>query len=318
MGRAMKESGEVTHKLWVYECVERKRDLEHHWRLADQRDNLRANIAITREAINAIYAAIAPERAATIREDAGDGTLAAIVASEVRDYVQRVAEPAAAIAAAQVASDRLAAEVQRLNGAIAASNATERDRIAALLRDHADDRVNDSPEYAEAIYDAEALVRGERPVYAPRAKTKDLLLRARAGINSAYAAIAPDRAASLPPDADLGNLAELVSLEVREYVRRMEKPAAMIDAANEAATRIIRECAALRASLAAAWADGARAMRDAAVAAVRRRAEELDASVTDEEAADDEEGYGRFQEALELVDTLGELPIPEAPNTEAK
>ena len=196
--------------------------------------------------------------------------------------------------------------------------AAERERLAALLRDHADDRVNDAPEYAEAIYDAEALVRGERPVYAPRATTKDLLARARAGVNSAYAAIAPDRAASLPPDADLGNLAELVSLEVREYVRRMEKPAAMIDAANEAATRIIRECTALRASLASAWADGARAMRDAAVAAVKRRAEALDASVTEEEATDDEDGYGRFQEALELAETLAALPIPEATNTETK
>ena len=122
--------------------------------------------------------------------------------------------------------------------------AAERERLAALLRDHADDRVNDAPEYAEAIYDAEALVRGERPVYAPRA-----------------------------------TLAE---------------------------------------SLASAWRDGAAAMRDAAVAAVKLRAEALDASVTEEEAADDEEGYGRFQEALELVEVLGALPIPEATNTETK
>lgn len=71
-------------------------------------------------------------------------------------------------------------------------------------------------------------------------------------------------------------------------------------------------------TLATARAEGAGAMRDAAVAAVRRRAEELDASVTDEEAADDEEGYGRFQEALELVEVLGALPIPEATNTETK
>ena len=69
-------------------------------------------------------------------------------------------------------------------------------------------------------------------------------------------------------------------------------------------------------TLAAARAEGALAMRAAAVAAVKRRAEELDASVTDEEAADDEEGYGRFQEALELVEVLGALPIPETPNTE--
>ena len=120
--------------------------------------------------------------------------------------------------------------------------AAERERIATMLRDNADELVNDAPEYAEAIYDAESLVRGERPVYAPRAM--------------------------------------------------------------------------MAAALATARADGASAMRDAAVAAVRRRAEELDASVTDEEAADDEEGYGRFQEALELVEVLGALPIPETPNTE--
>ena len=120
--------------------------------------------------------------------------------------------------------------------------AAERERIATMLRDNADELVNDAPEYAEAIYDTESLVRGERPVYAPRST--------------------------------------------------------------------------MAAALAAARADGAGAMRDAAVAAVRRRAEELDASVTDEEAADDEEGYGRFQEALELVEVLGALPIPETPNTE--
>jgi len=45
--------------------------------------------------------------------------------------------------------------------------AAERERLAAMLRNHGDDRVNDAPEYAEAIYDAESLVRGERPVYAP-------------------------------------------------------------------------------------------------------------------------------------------------------
>lgn len=122
--------------------------------------------------------------------------------------------------------------------------AEERKRIASMLRDNADELVNDAPEYAEAIYDTESLVRGERPVYAPRST--------------------------------------------------------------------------MAAALAAARADGAGAMRDAAVAAVRRRAEELDASVTDEEAADDEEGYGRFQEALELVEVLGALPIPEATNTETK
>jgi hypothetical protein len=160
----------------------------------------------------------------------------------VRDYAQRMAEPAAAIAAAQVASERLAAGVQRLNGVIAESAATERERFAAMLRNYGDARVNDAPEYAEAIYDAESLVRGERPVYALRST--------------------------------------------------------------------------MAAALAAARAEGAGAMRDATVAAVRRRAEELDASVTDEEAADDEEGYGRFQEALELVEVLGALPIPEATNTE--
>lgn len=68
-----------------------------------------------------------------------------------------------------------------------------------------------------------------------------------------------------------------------------------------------------RAELQSAWADGARAMRAAAVAAVKRRAEELDAGVTEEEAADDEEGYGRFQEALELVEVLGALPLPATP-----
>ncbi len=120
--------------------------------------------------------------------------------------------------------------------------AAERERIATMLRDNADELVNDAPEYAEAIYDAESLVRGERPVYALRST--------------------------------------------------------------------------MAAALAAARAEGAGAMRDATVAAVRRRAEELDASVTDEEAADDEEGYGRFQEALELVEVLGALPIPEATNTE--
>ena len=45
--------------------------------------------------------------------------------------------------------------------------AAERELIATMLRDHADARVNDAPAYAEAIYDAEALVRGGRPVYAP-------------------------------------------------------------------------------------------------------------------------------------------------------
>ena len=45
--------------------------------------------------------------------------------------------------------------------------AAERERIATILRDHADARTNDAPAYAEAIYDAEALVRGGRPVYAP-------------------------------------------------------------------------------------------------------------------------------------------------------
>lgn len=81
---------------------------------------------------------------------------------------------------------------------------------------------------------------------------------------------------------------------------------------------ILHKCGELREQVATAWADGARAMRDAAVAAVKRRAEALDASVTDDEAEDDEEGYGRFQEALELVDTLGALTIPEAPKAEAK
>ncbi len=58
--------------------------------------------------------------------------------------------------------------------------AAERERIAGMLRNHADDRVNDSPEYAEAIYDAESLVRGERPVYAPRATMAAALANARA------------------------------------------------------------------------------------------------------------------------------------------
>ena len=176
--------------------------------------------------------------------------------------------------------------------------AAERERLAALLRDHADDRVNDAPEYAEAIYDAESLVRGERPVYAPRATTKDLLARARVGVNSAYAAIAPDRAASLPPDADLGNLAALVALEVRDYVRRAEKPAAMINAANEAATRIIRECTALRASLASARADGARAMQERASDVARR--------------AQFYEGAG------DIADAIDALPIPERTTEETK
>jgi hypothetical protein len=74
-----------------------------------------------------------------------------------------------------------------------------------------------------------------------------------------------------------------------------------------------QECDELRGQAASAWADGASAMRAAAVAAVKRRAEELDAGVNEEEAADDEEGYGRFQEALELAELLGALPLPEAP-----
>lgn len=59
--------------------------------------------------------------------------------------------------------------------------AAERERIATLLRNHADDRVNDAPAYSEAIYDAESLVRGERPVYAPRATLAESLATAWAG-----------------------------------------------------------------------------------------------------------------------------------------
>lgn len=100
----------------------------------------------------------------------------------------------------------------------------ERVRIATMLRDHADERVNDSPEYAEALYDAESLVRGERPVYAP------------------------------------------------------------------AATMAV--------ALAKAWADGALAMR-AASAKVARRAE-------------------FYEGAGDIADAIDALPLPEAPNTEAK
>ena len=161
--------------------------------------------------------------------------------------------------------------------------AAERERIATMLRDNADELVNDAPEYAEAIYDAEALVRGEWPVYAPPAGN---------GI------VTPEEIAALRRTADGAVMAG-------------EDHA---DALLAAVVKIEK----LQSMLAAARADGAGAMRDAAVAAVRRRAEELDASVTDEEAADDEEGYGRFQEALELVEVLGALPIPEATNTETK
>lgn len=75
-------------------------------------------------------------------------------------------------------------------------------------------------------------------------------------------------------------------------------------------SKATNELLAAREAIATARADGAREMRERAAATVRRRAETLDASVTEEEAADDEQGYGRFQEAIELAETLAALPLP--------
>jgi hypothetical protein len=116
--RATKESGEVTHKLWVGESVERQRDLEHHRRLVDERDNLRADLAGAREGILAAYSVISPLRAHALPDGVDVAKLAKLVAAEMREYAgrmeQRIGAPAAVIAQAQKDSDRLAAEVSSL------------------------------------------------------------------------------------------------------------------------------------------------------------------------------------------------------------
>jgi hypothetical protein len=125
--RATKESGEVTHKLWVGESVERQRDLEHHRRLVDERDNLRADLAGAREGILAAYSVISPLRAHALPDGVDVAKLAKLVAAEMREYAgrmeQRIGAPAAVIAQAQKDSDRLAAEVRRLNGEVSSLRA---------------------------------------------------------------------------------------------------------------------------------------------------------------------------------------------------
>jgi hypothetical protein len=73
---------------------------------------------------------------------------------------------------------------------------------------------------------------------------------------------------------------------------------------------LLAEVDRLRAEIATARAEGAREMREAAVKHATERAAELDASVTEEEAADDEGGYGRFCEALLFAESLAALPLP--------
>lgn len=74
--------------------------------------------------------------------------------------------------------------------------------------------------------------------------------------------------------------------------------------------------AALRAEIArlqderdAAFTRGVEAMREAAARACYDRASALDEGVSDDEAATDDEGYGRFQEALALEAKIRALKV---------
>ena len=58
-----------------------------------------------------------------------------------------------------------------------------------------------------------------------------------------------------------------------------------------------------------AFRRGAEAMREAAARACYDRASALDEGVSDDEAATNDEGYGRFQEALALETTIRALPL---------
>lgn len=137
----------------------------------------------------------------------------------------------------------------------------------------------------------------------------------------------PDEAAKLlagyHADADIGRALRGLVACVGALRERDERIAALT-AERDASVAAMRDVAevvgvsymgavglagAVRMERDTAFARGAEAMREAAARACYDRASALDEGVSDDEAETDEEGYGRFQEALALEAMIRALKV---------